>query len=75
VNSSDPGYVQAAFIPEVRERFTAAWQAGARGTVSVEGADVKYVEQGSFSNAKICARFPALVELVCDVADIVETRG
>jgi hypothetical protein len=74
VKSNDASYIRAAFISEVRARFTEAWQTGARRTVSDDGDEVKYAEHASYSRDKVCARFPALAELVCDVADVVETR-
>lgn len=75
VKSNDAGYVRAAFIPEVRAQFTAAWTAGARGTITLEGDEIKYAEPGAFSSDQICARFPALADLAQVVGDIVEARG
>lgn len=75
VKSNDAAYARVALIPEVRTRLLETWKLGATGTISADGAEVKYAEQGSFANARICARFPALAELVCDVADIVETHA
>ena len=75
LKSNDAGYTRAAFIREVRLQFIEVWKNGARGAVQVDGADVKYAEQGSFSSDKTCARFPAMADLACMVADVVEARG
>jgi hypothetical protein len=75
VKSNDAGYVRAAFIPEVRTRISTVWKDGARGTISVDGSEIKYAEVGSFSSDKICGRFPALVDVAHLLADVVEARG
>jgi hypothetical protein len=74
VKSNDAGYVQAAFLPEVRSQVSAAWQQGARGTIKVEGDEVIYAEPGTFSSEKICQRWPAMIDLAYLVADVVEAR-
>ncbi len=68
VKANKPEFIRAALIPEVRERFLAARRTGARGTITVEGAEVKYAEVGSFSNEKLARRIPTLVALLSDVA-------
>jgi len=73
VRSNQPDYMRMALIPEVRARFIACRDAGARGSVKVDGGVVKYAETGSLANTKIIARIPRVLELVCDAADIVET--
>lgn len=73
LKSNKPGFVRIAFFPEIRERFANAWNAHARGSISADGNEVKYAETGSFSKAAVCGRFPGMVELVCDVCDLVET--
>lgn len=75
LKSNDAGYIRAAFIPEVRAQFIEAWKNGARGSIQLERAEVKYAEPGSFSSEKICARLAGMVELACVVADVVEARG
>lgn len=75
VKSNDAGYVQAAFLPEVRSQISAAWQQGARGTIKVEGDEIIYSEPGTFSSEKICQRWPAMIDLAYLVADVVEARG
>jgi hypothetical protein len=44
----------------------------ASGCFKLEFNKVQYAEQGSFSSAKLCARFAEVAELVCDLADVVE---
>lgn len=73
IKSSDPAYVQAALIPEVRAQFTAAWKS--RGRLQVEGDEVRYAEPGQFSSDHICRRIPALLELAQSIGDLVEARS
>lgn len=69
VKSDKPGLVRAALIPELREQIAAAWDAGARGTLSIDATEVKYAETGAFHQQKRCERFPRLAKLVCDIAE------
>lgn len=72
VKSNDPAFLRAALLPELQASLKAAWAAGARGTISVDGDEVRYAETGSFANQAVCARMPALAELVCDFGELVE---
>lgn len=73
VRTKQSGYVRAALIPEVRMRLSEAWEKlGARGSLTAEAGEVKYAEVGTFSNPKLCARFPLLLEIACDLAEIAE---
>jgi hypothetical protein len=74
LKSNDPAFVRAALIPEVRAQIAGAWKDGARGSFTVDKSEIKYAETGSFATAKICERFPALVELSYTLADVVEAR-
>jgi hypothetical protein len=75
VKSNDPAYVRVGLLPEWRARMTALWEKGARGTISVEGDEVKYAEVGSFAKNAICERVPAAAELLCDLGEIVEAHA
>ncbi len=75
VKSNDPAYVHAAFLPEVRSQISQAWNQGARGTMRIEGGEIKYAETGSFSSRKVCDRWPAMIELAFLLADVVEARS
>jgi hypothetical protein len=73
VKATQAGFVRAALIPEIRMRLIEAWtQHGARGTFSTDVGGVKYAETGTFSNARVCARFPVMLEIACDLAEITE---
>ena len=74
IKTNDPDYMRVALLPEVRSRFLENWNAGATGSISVENGEVKYVEQGFFSDAKRCDRFVAMAGLVCDIGEIVEVH-
>lgn len=67
-------YLRMALIPEVRSRMLGHQKiAGSRGSFTANDLGVKYAEVGSFSNERLISRFPQAVEVVCDLADIVET--
>lgn len=73
VKSSQPAYVRAALIPEVRIRLLETWQKHrAFGAFVVESGEAKYTELGTFGNAKLCDRFPAMLEIAADLAEIAE---
>jgi hypothetical protein len=74
VKSSDPGYVRAALIPEVRAKFAQSWKASPSGRIETKGRDAVYAEIGSFADAALCARIAGMAELVCDVAEIAEAH-
>lgn len=74
VKSKQPDFVRAALIPEIRMRMVDAWQKHrALGAFTVERGEVKYAEMGNFANAKICDRFPDMLEIAGDLAEIAET--
>lgn len=73
VKTSQPAYVRAALIPEVRMRLLDAWKKHrALGAFNAEGGEVKYNESGTFANSRICERFPAMLEIASDLAEIGE---
>jgi hypothetical protein len=74
VKSNDPAYVRAALLPEIRERIAAVAKDGARGTISVDGNEIKYSEVGTFASDKVCGRFPSLVEVAVLLAEVVEAK-
>jgi len=73
VKSKQANYVRAALIPEVRARLIEA-RAKHRslGAFTAEAGEVKYVEQGTFANAKLCDRFPDMLAIAVDLAEIAE---
>ena len=77
VKSAQSDYVRAALIPEVRTRLLEAWKTHRpSGAFTVENGQVKYNELGNFANTKLCQRFPAMLEIACELAEIGEAwRG
>ncbi|HEY0946499.1 MAG TPA: hypothetical protein VGD81_14575 [Opitutaceae bacterium] len=72
VRTNQPDFFRAALIPEIRDKFAAARQAGAKGHFALEKGVVVYAEAGTFYDRGRCARFETLAEVVCDLADIAE---
>ncbi len=71
VKTKQPDFVRAALIPEVRMRMVDAWKKHrGLGAFTVEGGEVKYAEMGNFANAKVCDRFPDMLEIAVDLAEI-----
>ncbi len=70
--SNRPEFFSAALLPELRAKLMAAHAAGSHGRFTLADGLVTYAESGSFADAKRCERFPALVDIVCDLADIAE---
>lgn len=75
VQSNQPDFLRAALIPEVRAKFSAARQAGAKGRFRLEKGVVSYVEPGTFFDRKRGPRYAVLVDVVGDLADIAEVAG
>jgi len=74
LRSNDAAFWNVALIPEARQRLVDAVRMGPRTTLRVLPGEVSYIESGSFNSDAVCARIPALVDLVCDLADIVESH-
>lgn len=72
LRSNDPGYIAAALLPEVRQRIVLAWQQGTHGELAVRIGEIRYEEIGALEDARALPRVRALVDLMCDLAEIVE---
>ncbi|WP_442889960.1 hypothetical protein [Congregicoccus parvus] len=72
VKSDRPEYLRAAMIPEIRHRLQQVWVSGTSGSLSVEGAELRYAEIGSFSDASKCRRLADFADSVCDLGDVIE---
>ncbi|MEI6862180.1 MAG: hypothetical protein WCL04_08005 [Verrucomicrobiota bacterium] len=72
MQSNRPEFFSAALLPELRAKLMATHAAGSKGSFTLKEDLGKYAEIGSFSDAKRCVRFPALTDIVCDLADIAE---
>ena len=73
--SNQPEFFGAALLPELCTKLEAARIAGARGTFALKAGVVRYTETGNFADAKRTARFDALTDIVCDLADIAEVAA
>lgn len=73
--SNQPEFFGAALLPELCAKLEAARVAGARGTFGLRAGVVRYAETGNFADAKRTARFDALTDILCDLADIAEVAA
>jgi len=68
-----PDYMSAAVLPEMREKMS---RLGGNflsdSSYKLDLYTLQYAQQGSFANAKLCARLAEQAELVCDLADVME---
>jgi hypothetical protein len=71
VQTNQPDFLRAALVSELQAKLLAAQRAGANGLFELKDGVVKYAEIGGFSDARL-GRFPALIDLVCDLADLAE---
>ncbi len=66
-------FMRSALLPEMREKILRFGGRGwSSGNFKYETYKVQYAEQGSFSDAKLCARFEEMVSLLCDLSDAIE---
>jgi len=75
VQTNQPDFLRAALIPELRTRLMDVRRAGAKGAFELEHAVVKYAETGTFILGKRATRFPALADMVCDLADLADVAA
>jgi hypothetical protein len=74
LQSNQPDFMRSALLPEMRGNITRLNAGGlaSGGHYKYELNTVQYAEPGTFSNAKFCARFPKIAEIVCDLADVAD---
>lgn len=73
VQTNQPDFFRAAFLPELRAKLTALADQGLlRGALALKDGVVKYKERGSFYDEAQCARIAGVVDLACDLADVAE---
>jgi hypothetical protein len=72
VQTNQPDYFRAALVGEIRDQLMAARRAGANGSFQLEGAVVKYAEQGTFGDDRRRQRYELIAPLLCDLADVAE---
>lgn len=74
IQTNKPDFFQAALLPELRAKIDAAASGGARGEFKLQDGAVRYAEQGGFTDER-CARYEALLPLLCDLADVAEVEA
>lgn len=75
IQTNQPDFFRAALIPELRTKLDAALAGAIKGgEIKLEAGAVRYAEQGTFS-AERCARYEALLPLLCDLADVAEVSA
>lgn len=73
LKSKQPEYIRAALIPEIRTRLLDALRRHRQiGSFTIENGEVKYTEMGNFANRSVCDRFPTMIEIATDLAEIAE---
>ncbi|MFT3830709.1 MAG: hypothetical protein QM691_13480 [Opitutaceae bacterium] len=73
LKTSDPDFVRAALLPEIRAGLLANWSPRAMGAnVKVEAQQLIYAELGSFADTAVVARMKALLEPLYGLAAIAE---
>lgn len=73
VKCSDPDFIHAALLPEIKQRFYEVWEEHkAQGSIKLERDGLVYDEVGKINNDVACNRFAAVAELMCDLGGIVQ---
>ena len=75
IQTNQPEFMQAALIPELRQRLTNSLaDAGRfrRPTLKLDVGTIRYSEVGSFGNEVCCTRIAGLKEVMNDFADVAE---
>jgi len=73
LKTSDPEFVRAALLPEIRTGLLANWSTRAMGAnVRLEARQLLYSELGSFSDPTVTARMKALLEPLYGLAAVAE---
>ena len=72
IRSNDATYAAAALLPEIRARLLAERPPSARGHLSIKDGEVRYAEVGAFDNEARVTRLAAMLEVVCDLAEVAE---
>lgn len=72
VKCSDPDFIRAALLPEIKERFYQAYEThGAIGVLKLEKNELYYEEGGRIRSDELRARFVALIDLCADLRETV----
>lgn len=72
VRSNDAAAAAAALLPEIRIRLLTAFPRLFGGELAVKEGAVRYAEGGGMGDAACVARLEAMLEVVCDLAEVAE---
>jgi len=75
IQTNQPEFLQAALIPELRDRMTAALSGFGRvrsPSFKLESNTILYSESATFGNEFCCGRIAGLREVMMDLADVAE---
>ena len=68
-----PAFIEAALFPEMRAQFAGTWtRHGLKGSITLNGNILQYLEQGNFANKKTCQHVVPAMGLLLDVATWVD---
>jgi hypothetical protein len=72
LKASDPDFIAVTFLPEIRTEFYRVWEElDAKGTIRLDGEELRYDETGKIHNDAGRLRFEAVVDLLTDLAKAV----
>lgn len=73
VKTSDPEFIRAALLPEIRSALLAHWAPRVSGaSVKLDRQELVYAEMGSFADSGVVARMKALIEPLQGLASLPE---
>lgn len=72
VRSNDAATAAAALLPEIRARLLTAFPRAFGGELTVKDDAVRYAEGGGMGDAACVARLEAMLEIICDLAEVAE---
>lgn len=72
IQTNQPEFLRAALLPELQAKLMALDRTTLPGSVQLADGVVKYAEQGSFDRREICERIAAVLDVLCDLADVAE---
>lgn len=76
VKLSDPDFISAALLPEIKDKFYRVWEEhGAKGSLKLEGEEMRYDEVGTIRNDAARLRCEAVANLLADLAEAVDVYG
>lgn len=72
IQTNQPEFLRAALLPELQQKLMDLDRKKLPGSIRLEDGTVKYAEQGSFYSRETCDRVGAMLDVLCDLADVAE---